>query len=56
MTIGNAISKLKTIATFVTETNYNDGVAQFLVEKGIIAAPASMLTLRIRRKCRLSEC
>ena len=34
--MGNAISELKTIAKFVTETNDNDGVAKFLVEKGII--------------------
>ena len=31
----NTISELKTIAKFVTETNDNDGVAKFLVEKGI---------------------
>ena len=37
--MGNAISELKTIAKFVTETNDNDGVAKFLVEKGIITYP-----------------
>ena len=34
--MGNAISELKTIPKFVTDTNDNDGVAKFLVEKGII--------------------
>ena len=34
--MGNAISELKTIAKFLTETNDNDGVAKFLVGKGII--------------------
>jgi len=34
--MGNAISELKIIAKFVTETNDNDGVAQFLIKKGII--------------------
>ena len=37
--MGNAISELKTIAKFLTETNDNDGVAKFLVEKGIITYP-----------------
>ena len=34
--MGNAVSELKRIAKFVTGTNDNDGVAEFLVEKGII--------------------
>ena len=34
--MGNAISELKTITKFVTETNDNDGVAKFLIEKEII--------------------
>ena len=34
--MGNAISELKIIAKFVTETNDNDGVDKFLVEKVII--------------------
>ena len=37
--MGNAISELKIIAKFVTDTNDNDGVAKFLVEKGIITYP-----------------
>ncbi len=34
--MGNAISELKSIAMFITDTNDNDGVAKFLIEKGFI--------------------